>query len=123
LRVKLLQAQLQREREQHAFNLVQAESEKAILSRELCEAPLEIALRNQRDALAACPSPIAAVAAPRPSMFGGPRMASRRRIRCEQYVSWSRNRGRRRPLPLHRFVNRYGPLGMGGMDVEIADTV
>jgi hypothetical protein len=57
MQVKQLQAQMQREREQHKFNMAQSESEKAILSRELCEARLEIAMRNQRDAFAACPSP------------------------------------------------------------------
>jgi hypothetical protein len=55
--VKQLQAQTQREREQAKFNMAQAETEKALLSRELCEARLQIVVRDRRDALAVCSSP------------------------------------------------------------------
>jgi predicted phage tail protein len=58
---KELRAQMQHEREQHKISMAQAATEKATLARKLCEAELEIARRDQRDAFAACQSPSAAV--------------------------------------------------------------
>jgi hypothetical protein len=54
-----LQAQLDTERKQHAFNVGELEQQNALLIRDLAQARLELARRNMIDSFASAPSPSA----------------------------------------------------------------
>jgi hypothetical protein len=54
-----LQAQLDAERKQHAFDVAESEKQIAILLRDLMQAKYELAQRNMIDAFANAPSPSA----------------------------------------------------------------
>jgi hypothetical protein len=54
-----LQAQLEAERKQHAFNVAELERQVATLLKDLLQARLELARRNMVDAFASAPSPSA----------------------------------------------------------------
>ena len=54
-----LQAQLDAERKQHAFDVAESEKQIAILIRDLMQAKYELAQRNLVDAFANAPSPSA----------------------------------------------------------------
>jgi ribosomal protein L9 len=54
-----LQAELEAERKQHAFNVAELEKQIATLLRDLMQARYEIARRNMIDAFANAPSPSA----------------------------------------------------------------
>jgi hypothetical protein len=57
--VDQLQAQLEAERKQHAFNIAELERQVATLLKDLLQARLELARRNMVDAFASAPSPSA----------------------------------------------------------------
>ena len=54
-----LQAELEAERKQHAFNVAELEKQIAMLLRDLMQARYELARRNMVDAFANAPSPSA----------------------------------------------------------------
>jgi len=59
--VDQLQAQLEAERKQHAFDVAESEKQIAILIRDLMQAKYELAHRNMIDAFANAPSPSASL--------------------------------------------------------------